>query len=97
MLNCLNGLVASVGICGSNVCDGKHAVHSLHLDIINSIAFVMPGVDSGVLDKEVGQHFRSCCFWDYKSAMERQKYSLDGQRVPLDCIIDVRDVICVGF
>ena len=34
---------STIGILGSNVCDGKPAVHSLQLAIINSIALVMPG------------------------------------------------------
>ena len=38
-----NGLVASVGICGSSSCDCSVVVHSLQLAIMSSMALVMPG------------------------------------------------------
>ena len=43
MLMRSNGLVASVGVWGSNICDGKAAVHSLQLAIMSLMALVMPG------------------------------------------------------
>ena len=38
-----NGLVASVGICGSSGWDGSADVHSLQFAIMRSMALVMPG------------------------------------------------------